>query len=105
MKHSDAQLLLARIGRNLYDGTPEQAALAAAAAALRFVHGIACHQGPVSIPAQTLLAKVEIKIEPATVILPPLKSIGGPSHAHAHALDKTSQAVDRADAGTGDNLA
>lgn len=82
MKHSEAQAALARLSKNLYDGSAEKMALAAAARALAFVHGLACHNGAVSIPAQTMLGKLSIVIEPETVIEPPLKEWrGGPDVA------------------------
>lgn len=75
MKHSVAQSLLARLSANLYDDSPEKAAVAAASRALAFVHGIACRNGPVSIPVQTMFGSVSIECEPETVLEKPLESI------------------------------
>lgn len=98
MKHSDAQQHLARLTRNLYDDSPEKAAILAASAALAFTHRIACHGGPVAIPAETLFKKIKIEAEPLTVLEPKLKPYQKPSegvtNADADPVDERSAAVD-----------
>lgn len=100
MKHSVAQDCLSRLYRSLYDGSPEKAAVAAASHALAFVHGIACYNGPASIPAGEKLRKVGIEIEPETVLEPKLE-LWSNGNAHADPVDERSAAIDRADAADG----
>lgn len=75
MKYTEAQVVLERLSRSLYDDSPEKTMLTAARAALAFVNDMGSSRVlPAAIPAKDLLARFWVEVE-AVNVDPPCRDI------------------------------